>query len=172
MTPEIERAFRRLGVTPDADPSQIRSAWKAMVRVYHPDQVKHDKTEANRRLAELNAAFDLISTWTPEDARAYCAARAKRRAAQNRARQAQAEQREARQRAAQKRKDEAEAREIFEEHARCRAAELDRRDAKMRAARADARGSKHRNGVTPRDKFLAALRELAPRKPSSDLGFV
>lgn len=60
------RAFRSLGVSPDADRATVRKAWRALVRRYHPDQVRGDKVEANRRLAELNSAFDLATAWEPD----------------------------------------------------------------------------------------------------------
>ena len=63
LTPALENAFRLLGVPPDADHTTVRSAWKAMVRAHHPDQFREDKVEANRRLTEINSAFDLVSAW-------------------------------------------------------------------------------------------------------------
>lgn len=58
-------AFRLLGVSPDADTATVRAAWRALARRYHPDQVRGDRAEANRRLAELNAAHDLVMSWVP-----------------------------------------------------------------------------------------------------------
>ncbi len=52
--------YELLGVSPDDDPAVIRRAWHAMIRAYHPDLAKSDRTEANRRLAEINAAFDAV----------------------------------------------------------------------------------------------------------------
>lgn len=65
MTPATAKAFASLGVSPDADPAQIKAAWRALVRTYHPDRMRGDTAAANRRLAELNAAFDLVSSWSP-----------------------------------------------------------------------------------------------------------
>lgn len=49
-----------LGVSPEDDAATIRSAWRALVRSYHPDLAKSDRVAANRKLAEINAAFDAI----------------------------------------------------------------------------------------------------------------
>ncbi|WP_224813813.1 J domain-containing protein [Hasllibacter sp. MH4015] len=119
MTPDMTRAFRLLDVAPGADRATIRKAWRKLVRAYHPDQVRGDKVAANRRLADLNAAFDLVSTWDPSMVEPAAPPRPTRR-------------RKARQQAqsAQRRKDEA--------AARARAATLEARDAAKRAARAAA----------------------------------
>lgn len=108
MPAATRKAFESLGVSPDADAATIRKAWRALVRAYHPDQVRGDKIEANRRLAELNAAFDLVSAWEPADvqpaptrdtaARAAATQAKHRRAAQetaNRARAAHLDARDA-----------------------------------------------------------------------------
>ncbi len=49
-----------LGVSPEDDPATIRSAWRALVRSYHPDLARTDRAAANRKLAEINAAFDAV----------------------------------------------------------------------------------------------------------------
>jgi curved DNA-binding protein CbpA len=50
-----------LGVSPWDDAATIRSAWRALVRQYHPDLARTDREGANRRLAEINHAFDVVS---------------------------------------------------------------------------------------------------------------
>lgn len=60
----ILSAFELLGVAPDSDDATIRKAWRALVRTYHPDMAKSDPQGANRRLAEINAAFDVVSACT------------------------------------------------------------------------------------------------------------
>lgn len=64
---QIISAFELLGVAPDADDATIRKAWRALVRTYHPDMAKEDPAGANRRLAEINAAFDVVSACTEAD---------------------------------------------------------------------------------------------------------
>lgn len=61
LAAQREEAMRLLGVAHGASAKEIRAAWRAMVRAYHPDQYRGDKDAASRRLAELNAAFDLVS---------------------------------------------------------------------------------------------------------------
>lgn len=50
-----------LGVSPWDDADTIHQAWRALVRQYHPDLAKTDPAGANRRLAEINAAFEAVS---------------------------------------------------------------------------------------------------------------
>lgn len=66
QTEQRDEAFRLLGVSSEATPDEIRAAWRAMVRAYHPDQYRGDKAAAGRRLADLNAAFDLVSAPPPK----------------------------------------------------------------------------------------------------------
>jgi len=91
LTKEQTTAFRLLGVKPGDDPATIRRAWRDLVRTYHPDSYRGDKAAAGARLAELNAAFDVISTF---DFAAASAARKQtdaHRAAQQRAAEARGE---------------------------------------------------------------------------------
>lgn len=67
-TKTLTDAFRLLGVPPDADAATIRTAWRALVRRYHPDQIRDDRAAADRRLADLNAAYDMDSSWQPSTA--------------------------------------------------------------------------------------------------------
>jgi len=60
MSPETARAFRLLGVPGDADARTIRRAWRDLIRRFHPDTLRGGRAEANRRLADINAAFDLV----------------------------------------------------------------------------------------------------------------
>lgn len=143
-----------------------------MVRSYHPDQFTENKAEANHRMAALNAAFDLTSAWSPEDARAYATDRAKRRAAQDVTSKNEARQTKAKERAADLRKREAAARAVAERAARRRAAEADRQDTAKRAARATLPKQGNPIPITARKTFTDAIRELAPRRPSRDFGLV
>lgn len=85
--------FEILGVTPADDMTTIRMAWRAKVRVLHPD-VAGNTAQATERLAEINAAFDALQGHKPSAAsRAARAAdvereaRAARRAAKEAKRQ-------------------------------------------------------------------------------------
>jgi len=80
---DLEKAFRLLGIPPSSDAASIRRAWRSLVRSYHPDMAKVDPKGANKRLAEINAAFDAVSCCTDADIkalRADIARRAKRAA--------------------------------------------------------------------------------------------
>lgn len=78
LTAEQKTAFDLLGVSPTDSPADIRKAWRALVRTYHPDQYRGDKAGANARLAELNAAYDVVEAFRPEDAKAAAHAAARR----------------------------------------------------------------------------------------------
>lgn len=147
LTPELQAAFKSLGVSPGDDHACIRSAWRAMVRRYHPDRIKGDKAAANRLLAELNAAYDAVSQWSPEKAKSYTHAQQARRSARRAAqRKAQAEQR------------------AEEQAARRRAAEAAKqeKDEAMRRARvARAKGSTGANDQA-RQAFLRAIHQTRP----------
>ena len=47
-----------LGVKPNDNFKTIQRAWRALVWIYHPDQIQGDKTAANAKLADLNAAYE------------------------------------------------------------------------------------------------------------------
>jgi curved DNA-binding protein CbpA len=53
--------YRILGVHFDADDIVIRAAYKALTQKYHPDKWQEDKAEANRRMQDLNEAYDTLS---------------------------------------------------------------------------------------------------------------
>lgn len=57
----IGTAFDLLGIPPDSDPKTAMAAWRALVRRYHPRSAKTDPQGANRKLAEINAAFAAVS---------------------------------------------------------------------------------------------------------------
>ncbi|MDP2311139.1 MAG: J domain-containing protein [Pseudomonadota bacterium] len=52
-----------LGVPPDATTDEIRLAWRALVRTWHPDRAQGDAAvaEATRRVADINAAWRMLS---------------------------------------------------------------------------------------------------------------
>lgn len=113
------RAFRLLGIAPTGDKAEIRRAWRALVRTYHPDLARHDPAEASRRLADINHAFDLVMA-LPEGP-----SETKRRAEAQRRAEARARREAARSAAAR-------------QAAEAEAAEARRRDERHRAARAQA----------------------------------
>jgi hypothetical protein len=62
--------YQILGVAPDADSGAIRSAYRGLMRVYHPD--RNDHPEAGSRAREITAAFAVLGD--PEKRAAYDAA--------------------------------------------------------------------------------------------------
>ena len=75
---DIEKAFAILGVSPTNDAATIRKAWRALVRSYHPDTARTDPVAANKRLTEINVAFDAVSACSAEDLARLSAKIAKR----------------------------------------------------------------------------------------------
>ena len=64
---DLKVAFDLLGIEPSNDEKIVRQAWRALVRTYHPDMAKTDPAGANKRLAEINAAFDAVCACTAAD---------------------------------------------------------------------------------------------------------
>lgn len=61
MTKDIAHAYELLGVSPDVSDKEMRSAWRKLVRTYHPDLARTDPEEASRRMGEINAAYDAVA---------------------------------------------------------------------------------------------------------------
>lgn len=57
--------FEVLGVTPAATKSEIRKAWKALVKANHPDRNPNDRDGATERLVAVNAAYDKLRNHEP-----------------------------------------------------------------------------------------------------------
>jgi hypothetical protein len=58
-----------LGLLPTADDVVIRAAYKALSQRYHPDKTSGHASDANERMAAINAAYALLSD--PEKRRKY-----------------------------------------------------------------------------------------------------
>ena len=52
--------YSTLGVLPDADDVVIKAAYRALAQRYHPDKWTGDADEANRRMAALNKAYEVL----------------------------------------------------------------------------------------------------------------
>jgi curved DNA-binding protein CbpA len=65
MRPELEKAFKALDVPFGATKSEIRLAYRSLVRAHHRAHGAHVSDEATERLAEINAAKDLLDRIAP-----------------------------------------------------------------------------------------------------------
>jgi DnaJ-class molecular chaperone len=53
--------YQVLGVQPDAEDLVIKAAYRALAQRYHPDKWDGLETEAQQRMAEINAAYAVLS---------------------------------------------------------------------------------------------------------------
>ncbi len=53
--------YRVLGVLDDAEDIIIRAAYRALAQRYHPDKWSGDKEQANKKMSEVNAAYEILS---------------------------------------------------------------------------------------------------------------
>ncbi|ASP28599.1 hypothetical protein SCORR_v1c08270 [Spiroplasma corruscae] len=58
---ELSKAYKILGVKPTDDFSLIKKTYLKLAKVYHPDKNKSDN--AKKKMAEINNAFDIISSF-------------------------------------------------------------------------------------------------------------
>lgn len=58
--PEIDY-YAVLGVLPSAEDAVIKAAYRALAQRYHPDKNPNNQAEATAKLAELNAAYAVLS---------------------------------------------------------------------------------------------------------------
>jgi uncharacterized protein YjbI with pentapeptide repeats len=60
-----------LGVDPDANPDQIKEAWRDLVQVWHPDRFGGNdrlQQKAEERLKEINLAYERLRTYRDAEA--------------------------------------------------------------------------------------------------------
>lgn len=169
-----KRAFRLLGIRPTDDQVAIRRAWRQLVRRYHPDLARADRAAANRKLAEINEAFEIVMTAAAERKRAdhRHAARAadvaRRMAAARRAearRQAEAREAEAERRAQEAHAAREAARAAQEARARAAAEARARREAaSARSAMSGQDIASRRSGLSEHAarSFAHAIKSFSP----------
>ena len=62
------RALRILGLPPGASPDDIRSAWRDLAKVWHPDRFAHDerlRQKAGDNLGRINEAYETLRDYDP-----------------------------------------------------------------------------------------------------------
>lgn len=64
----IEDPYKVLGVSPNASDEEIKQAYRALAKKYHPDRNPGD-TEAARKMQQINAAYEQIKN--PDKGRSY-----------------------------------------------------------------------------------------------------
>lgn len=65
---DLHRAYRVLGLSPDATPDEARQAFRDLAQVWHPDRFGHNerlRDKAARNLQRINEAFDVVRQRTP-----------------------------------------------------------------------------------------------------------
>jgi curved DNA-binding protein CbpA len=58
-----------LGIAPDSEAETIKAAYRALVRIHHPDHNPQQTAEAHERFLEIKTAYDLLSD--PEQRATY-----------------------------------------------------------------------------------------------------
>ena len=81
----IEDPYKVLGVSPNASDEEIKQAYRALAKKYHPDRNPGD-AEAARRMQQINAAYEQIKN--PDKGRGYDPFRGSRQSPGNNAQQA------------------------------------------------------------------------------------
>ena len=59
----LDELYRTLDLTPDANMEQVRSAYKELAKVWHPDRFGQDaklRERATQKLQQINAAYEKI----------------------------------------------------------------------------------------------------------------
>ena len=62
------RALRVLGLPPGSGPEEIKTAWRDLARVWHPDRFTHDERlqkKAGDNLQRINEAYEALRDYDP-----------------------------------------------------------------------------------------------------------
>src|SRR5690606_6973419 len=52
--------YKVLGVSRDASQAEIKRAYRRLAKEYHPDKYQGDKETAEKRMAEINQAYEVL----------------------------------------------------------------------------------------------------------------
>ncbi len=155
LTQELRNAFDILDVSPDADRITVRTAWRVLVRSYHPDHYNENRAAANLHLAKVNAAYDLIAAWLPEDVQVHPAIQGKKDKVSSPSVECGSNKTEV---------ERCFAKDLSSKEIGCREEES------LRASWTAAPKSDNPKAAFARYKILNAVRELAPQTGARDFG--
>jgi hypothetical protein len=63
------RALRVLGLPPGSSQDDIKTAWRDLAKVWHPDRFQHDErlqTKAGENLGRINEAYESLRDYDPD----------------------------------------------------------------------------------------------------------
>lgn len=69
MADSPDSCFRVLGLEPGASPESIKSAYRDLTKVWHPDRFSHDaelQRKAGERLQAINEAYEKLRSYEPD----------------------------------------------------------------------------------------------------------
>ena len=66
----MQDPYRILGVSPQATDEEVKKAYRALAKKYHPD-VNNGSSEAEARMKEVNEAYSTVMKWRREGTNAY-----------------------------------------------------------------------------------------------------
>ena len=66
----MQDPYRVLGVSPQATDDEVKKAYRALAKKYHPD-VNNGSQEAEARMKEVNEAYSTVMKWRREGTNAY-----------------------------------------------------------------------------------------------------
>ena len=61
----MQDPYRVLGVSPQATDDEVKQAYRALAKKYHPD-VNNGSADAEARMKEVNEAYSMIMKWRRE----------------------------------------------------------------------------------------------------------
>lgn len=65
---DINRAYRVLGLYPGASQEEVKSAYRDLAQVWHPDRFSHSErlgAKAQKNFKRINEAFELLKNYVP-----------------------------------------------------------------------------------------------------------